>query len=383
MEQTHDSIPDKPLLWVLTAIAAITGGSAIVLPFTYDTSPADVLSPAEIVSNAGLLMLACPFLLPIPILVAYSRCLVRGRLSRPERIVALVLGLGSGAVTLILAGGGLVFAPTADGWEELLHALLIALSTLAVLGIGVALGIRGRRRGLPPSRSAVLSMQVAYLANGCLCTFVFMEDWEIGAYAFMATALVYAVQISVLFFRPAVESRQGVEDVTVAGLEQRIAKLEKQGYYLKLAGSTALLIVGFAFLVEDIPTKDIITTRQLVVVDNEGIPRARLQASSAGAGLYFAGTKPPRLSRLELSMYWDQPQLVMESPDSWFPRATLMVGEYGPSLFFRDEQGRVRALYGVNRLPSDIWGNRTPEEDRDESSIQLFDAECEVVTQLP
>jgi hypothetical protein len=179
---------------ILTAIGALTGMGAILLPFTWDASPANVAIDLGLGSSTELdlpllLTVVLPFFLAIPVTLAWARYLVAGRLSLAERIAATLLGTVSAAVTSLVLMQWTLEAglpESARDWTSL-------LSPFAALIAGVALAIRNRRRDLPPEANALLAMHVAYIANVLLCLFGFPR-LQIGAWAAAATMLIYAAQ---------------------------------------------------------------------------------------------------------------------------------------------------------------------------------------------
>jgi hypothetical protein len=193
MDITHSTIlgRHRPLsLWVQTVIGTIAGVGAMFLPFTWSTSPADVVLFG---SNVEFWPIASPFLLAIPISVASLRWLLVGTLSRIEWITAYALALALAGATLFFLGLLLVDSSGMDGqgW--------VSISTfLAVLGAGAAVVSTNWRAGTSHTENAVIAMQVAYVANASFCLIAFFPFWDIGACFALITVSLYMAQMVAL-----------------------------------------------------------------------------------------------------------------------------------------------------------------------------------------
>jgi hypothetical protein len=194
MDITYNTIlgRHRPLsLWVQTVIGTIAGMGAIFLPFTYDTSPADVVFFG---SDVGFWPIASPFLLAIPIAVASLRWLLAGTLSRLERITAYGIALALAGATLFFLGLLLVDSSGmgVQGW-------FLIFVPLAILSAGAVVVSTNWRAGTPRAENAVIAMQVAYLANASFCLIGFFPDWDIGACFALVTVSLYVAQMVTLY----------------------------------------------------------------------------------------------------------------------------------------------------------------------------------------
>lgn len=171
--------------WFLAA-GGLTGIVALFLPFTEGVSPVDA-------ALSYFWKIATPFFLSILISGASIRWAVSRSLSRVERWVAYMLSCASAFATLFFVFLSLNWWPSnAQDWVS--RALPVP-----VLALGAFAVIRNARFGMLPDLSAVMAMQVAYLANSLLCLVGFWGDWgggwQIGAYFVLVASVIYLVQI--------------------------------------------------------------------------------------------------------------------------------------------------------------------------------------------
>ena len=194
MDIAHNTIlgRHRPLsLWVQMVIGTIAGMGAIFLPFTWSTSPADVVLFG---SNVEFWPIASPFLLAIPISVASLRWLLAGTLSRIEWVTAYGIALALAGATLFFLGLLLVDSSGMDGqgWVSI-------FTFLAVLSAGAAVVGTSWRAGTPCAENAVIAMQVAYLANASFCLIAFFPFWDIGACFALITVSLDVAQMTSLY----------------------------------------------------------------------------------------------------------------------------------------------------------------------------------------
>jgi hypothetical protein len=179
---------------LITALGS-AGVLLIFLPFTWSTSPLSAVIRGR---SANIWQLGLPFFLAILVTVASIRRLVSGRWSRSETIVDYITALIMMCVTLSLYGRNLgwpIDLANLEWPQSTREQFAMSIPLLSVI-IGVPLILRNRRRGLPEGWNAVVSMQIAYFANGLLCLLAFIGDWQIGAYLTLFTIMVYLIQIS-------------------------------------------------------------------------------------------------------------------------------------------------------------------------------------------
>lgn len=168
----------------LTAIGGL-GVIALFLPFTWSTTPREALL------DGVLWRLALPAGLAPVILLASIRWLKPAGLSWPERTACHVLavaGLAALALTYLAVREP---PPRLNEWISLLGPLL-------VLGFGAWVYLRNPRAGRGTPFSPILVMQVVYIANAILVLAGFFPEWQIGAYAVLATTMAYAIQIDLV-----------------------------------------------------------------------------------------------------------------------------------------------------------------------------------------
>ena len=174
------------LQWLLTILGAI-GIPAIFLPFIMGTSP---LSAAF--GDYGLWKIALPAFFPLPVTIASIRWLIIKELSRTERMIAYFLSVASIFVTLAVY-------ITDVKWPEEPKERIAFLFPLIITGFGIFILIRMRHKEMYKPYNAILSMQVAYMANSVLCLASSLGQWESGAYLILVTVTAYLTQIFSVF----------------------------------------------------------------------------------------------------------------------------------------------------------------------------------------
>jgi hypothetical protein len=173
---------------MLAVVLGFAGVLSLFLPFASGESPVSVVSRPEAFS--GIWQIALPFFLAPLISAASMRWIFSGRLSTLENAVACLAGLGAVFLTLFV----LFQAPrpaTLRDWLASAAALIIILAGSPVI-------FRNWRSGMPLGLNAILSMQVAYLANGSLCLIAFWGEWQSGAYAAFLAALACTAQVAAI-----------------------------------------------------------------------------------------------------------------------------------------------------------------------------------------
>jgi hypothetical protein len=167
---------------LILTISGALGIPAIGLSFAFG------ISPWSAALEKDLWRLAWPFFLPLFITIASLRWLFSTQLSRPERVFAYLVSAALIGVTL--SGYG-----TSYEWPDQFGEWLGFVFPFVTLGFGIFALLRTRKNAMLKPFGAVLSMQVAYLANCLLCLSSFFGRWEIGAYCSLVTAIVYVTQM--------------------------------------------------------------------------------------------------------------------------------------------------------------------------------------------
>jgi hypothetical protein len=149
---------------------------------------------------------------------------------------------------------------------------------------------------------------------------------------------------------------------SLAELEARLEKLERQNRRLKRLGLLFLLIAGSGFLLAQVPRKptraapapatpaatyDTLVVHRLELRDSAGKLQGVWNATDEGADLVLcdAAEKP----RAALAVLADGPDLIL-SDAAGKPRAGLTVGAVGPVLAMFDAAGKLRAGLNVTAL---------------------------------
>lgn len=171
---------------IILTLAGTTGIVALFLPFHSNFLGPYI--PIKALLNRYAWMLAAPFLLAVPICLAWAIRIMDRRFSQPVRALIYALGAGASAVTLLSFVGVLT--------DSQPHGTASGIAVMAAaLGAGLALWIRDARSVTPHALRPVRIMQVAYIANAALCLWALADAWSIGAYFVMAACMVYTVQL--------------------------------------------------------------------------------------------------------------------------------------------------------------------------------------------
>lgn len=167
---------------VITWAAVIAGVAAILLPFTFSTSPRDATF------DGAYWPIAVPFYLALPIGLASLRAGRPGLASAGLRVAGwFAAAAGVAMTTYFVLAAALHETPSQPAeWLSL-------AAPLTVLAAGAALVLERRRTSADPS---TMAMQVAYLVNTLWCLLAFAGEWQAGAWCALATALIYVEQIA-------------------------------------------------------------------------------------------------------------------------------------------------------------------------------------------
>jgi len=130
-------------------------------------------------------------------------------------------------------------------------------------------------------------------------------------------------------------------------IEERLEKLERQNRRMRLAGLGALLIAGAFVLMGQAsrPRTQTVRAKSFVLVDANGMTRARLHMSAVGLVLSFYDAEG--VSRAGLSVMSDGPVLALNDANGK-PRVWLSVSSEGPLFNLFDAKGESRAALSVS-----------------------------------
>lgn len=169
---------------VLTWGALITGVAAILLPFTWGTSPMDATFDSD------YWWLAVPFYLALSIGLGSLRCVGSVLRSSHVRVSGWIVAAAGAGLTayfcLFAILGGEITQP---------REWLTAGVPLGVIAAGAVVVMRQRVANGAGVDSSIAAMQIAYVANASLCLIGFAGEWQSGAWCALATLLIYVVQI--------------------------------------------------------------------------------------------------------------------------------------------------------------------------------------------
>ena len=180
---------DSPFrIQLLLTIGGAIGIAAIFLPFAWGTAPLGAALDKD------LWRLAWPFFLPALVTPVSVHWLISGKLSWPECLVAFFVSTATVCITVSMY-------VTMPGWPPDIKAWLGFVFPIVMLVFGVFTLLRARRNLTTSPLSAVLSMQVAYLANFLLCLTSFFGEWQIGVFCSLVTAIAYVIQLGLVWRR--------------------------------------------------------------------------------------------------------------------------------------------------------------------------------------
>lgn len=172
---------------LLLTIIGVTGIVAIVLPFTWSTSPFNAAF------NEYVWRLAWPGFLPVLITSASLRWLFSTTPSLTEQVIAYLVSLACVFVTLSF------YFLSGSGWPGDFKEWLTYFIPLITLGFGIFTMLVHRKDVEIKPFLFIMSMQTAYLANILLCLTGFLGEWQIGAYFSLITTIAYLLQIVLVF----------------------------------------------------------------------------------------------------------------------------------------------------------------------------------------
>jgi hypothetical protein len=186
---------------LILVIAAIPAAITPFMPFTLGTAPANVfyrlakqpLTQWSFDMDLRIGLLAAPFVLGILILLLQLRLLVAGRITIPEKIIAMSLGFFCALMTLTFVGtalfdqAGSFNSISAEDWAILFIGPV-------VISVGWLATWRLARRHAKSEIIASGWLYTAYLANAGLCLAVFRDNRDPGWYITAVASLAMIVE---------------------------------------------------------------------------------------------------------------------------------------------------------------------------------------------
>ncbi len=182
---------------------ALPGVAAILLPFSEEVSPLQVVTEAGGLASrtfaADYIWMAIPFFVAMTILdwqVARARV---NRIGWQRVFMGFAMAVAAIASVLVTT-----FHVTSESLAEASPALLPALAAIVVSGALVARCL-GRRR--PAGETVGIAMNSAYLPNAILCLVAFrggdmFGGWQVGAYVTLVACVCSIIQIVLLMRTP-------------------------------------------------------------------------------------------------------------------------------------------------------------------------------------
>jgi hypothetical protein len=161
-------------------VPALSAGASAFLPFTYSTSPLDVM--VEWVGSTGttwdgeLLLIAAPFFAGVPVAVWGVRRAIRPALRRVERVGMYALALPCVALTAFIAVRALVTAGASA--REMAEVTVGPAMIVAGGFLAVWLWRRGWR-----DAAAVTALHTGYAANGAMLLGAMFSPDHVGWWA--------------------------------------------------------------------------------------------------------------------------------------------------------------------------------------------------------
>ena len=185
-----------PFSRVASVLIAFAAAASVFLPFTFATSPWEVVSEygASRRIDNDLLLIAVPFLLG-PVAAAWHvRQLIRPVASRLESVALHGLGAGGCLTTLFVWGRALVTdTPTR------MEALVLTVAPV-IAALGAILVMRLRRRGWHRHATAV-SLHTGYTTNATMLLILMASPDHAGWWATLVAVLGMVGQAALTLLR--------------------------------------------------------------------------------------------------------------------------------------------------------------------------------------
>jgi hypothetical protein len=159
--------------WInaIALLVSLLAGAVVFLPFAFDTSPWNAVTlrvPGD-QGNWWHVLVGAPFFLTFPMIWLRLRSLFSKQLSTSagRRLIWIAVGLSACGTILVEVPFVLHRAGTSE-WQR----LWIIFLGLGILIAGGALLLL-RRRAMSPTRTCLVGLNSAYLANAALCLVVY------------------------------------------------------------------------------------------------------------------------------------------------------------------------------------------------------------------
>ena len=177
--------------------------AAVIAPFTYGVSPAEVMlrAPREFDwtswdPSMAILLVAVPFLTPVFACVLRFRSMLWGWTTRAERAVGYAAAsVGAAAVAGLLAAAAVQWATVE--WKERAYYG----AALLVLAAGATLMAVLWRRNAHPEVRVRAALLTPYLANCAVVLIAFVDDPEVGWYLTAVSAAAALAELVLVAVR--------------------------------------------------------------------------------------------------------------------------------------------------------------------------------------
>jgi hypothetical protein len=177
--------------------------AAVVVPFTYNVSPAQAMRELPLLLNwtrwdptMSILLVAVPFLPPVWAWIMRLRSMLGGRATRPERVVGYVV-----AFVGFVAVGALLAAAAAHLSELARYELAYFGAAVLVLVAGTGLLAWLWRRNAHANLRVRAALLVPYLANSAVVLAAFADDRQLGWYLTAVSAPAALAELVLLSLR--------------------------------------------------------------------------------------------------------------------------------------------------------------------------------------
>jgi hypothetical protein len=186
--------PHRPrsLFTLVVTVVGLAGIAAVFLPFTWDTSPIDVVFRGKL---QGAWPIAVPLFLPIFAAAVSVRWSTSGTLARWERLVAQGAAI-AGGVAIGYYYANLLLAPDIDLSGGSPSDWFVFVTPLAITAAAFVLQRLARRRLVPVPAQLLIALQAVYAADAVIClSAARAAGYQAGAWCVMVTCAVYVVQV--------------------------------------------------------------------------------------------------------------------------------------------------------------------------------------------
>lgn len=177
---------------LLLTLFGLLGIVSLFLPFAFD------VSPVMAVHDPGSWRVGAPAFLAFLISYASMRLIVSGLFSKAEKAIAYIVSIASAGVTI-----SFTYSLILENWPlPNFWTIITCIVPLAVLLSGTWLVISRLKQNVSREYCPLIALEVVSLANVLLCLTMFcpvsgntFTEWQIGAWVYLATCVVYLLQI--------------------------------------------------------------------------------------------------------------------------------------------------------------------------------------------